>query len=79
MLRWFGRGLLGLGLVLGGAVGVAMLAGIAPAGMSWLAAVTLAKLTLVASGGLMAGGAVCLRLDQRHRARLTSGAASQTH
>lgn len=79
MLRWFGRGLLGLGLVLGGAVGVAMLAGIAPAGMSWLAAVTLAKLTLVASGGLMAGGAVCLRLDQRHRGRLTSGPASRTH
>jgi hypothetical protein len=77
MLRWVGRGLLGVGLVLGGSVGVAMLAGLAPLGMSWLAAVGLAKLTLVASVGLMAGGAACLRLDQRHRARLGAGVSAK--
>ena len=73
MLRWMGRGLLGLGVVVGGAVGVAMMTGVHLTGISWLAAVGIAKLTLVASGGLMAAGAVCLRLDNRTRHRRLTG------
>jgi hypothetical protein len=73
MLRWVGNSLLGLGVVVGGAVGVAMLTGVHLAGVSWLVAVGIAKLTLVASVGLMAGGAVCLRLDYRERGRLAAG------
>jgi hypothetical protein len=73
MLRWVGNGLLGLGVVVGGAVGVAMLTGVSLAGVSWLVAVGVAKLTLIASAGLMAGGALCLRLDHRERKRLAAG------
>lgn len=69
MLRRVGQVLLAGGAVIGAAVGVAILAGVHPAGLSWLAAVGLAKLTLVASGGLMAAGATCLRIDKRTRKR----------
>ena len=68
-MRKVGNGLLVSGAVIGAAVGGAMLAGVHLTGVSWLVAVGLAKLTLVASGGLMATGAVCLRLDQRASAK----------
>ena len=66
MLRWVGRA---RWESVRRTVGVAMLAGVAPAEWSWLAAVGLAKLTSVASGGLLAGGATCLRLDKRSARR----------
>jgi hypothetical protein len=52
------------GAALGFGVGVAMLGGLHFAG-PWLVAVGLTKLTLLASGGLMATGAVCIRLARR--------------
>lgn len=67
MLRRIGSLLLFLGVTVGVAVGVAMLLGLRPAAMSWLVAVGLTKLALIASGGLMAAGALCLRLDNRSR------------
>jgi hypothetical protein len=36
----------------------------------WLVNVALAKLGLVAAGGLMAGGAVSIRLGKRHEQKL---------
>lgn len=74
-MRPFGALLLALGTLLGCAVGVAILFGVQPPGVSWLVAVGLAKLTLIASGGLMAGGALLLRLAKRsdERARLGTG------
>jgi hypothetical protein len=54
-----------LGALLGGAVGLGMLVGLSIPGVSWIVAVALAKLSLVASGGLMAGGAVLQRLAAR--------------
>lgn len=69
MLRRVGSVLIGLGALIGVGVGAAMLAGVHVRGVPWLVAVGLTKLTLMASGGLMAGGAVCLRLDRREAAR----------
>jgi hypothetical protein len=60
-----GATLMGLGAAVGAAVGIAMLAHIGLPGAPWLVNVALAKLALVASGGLMAGGAVSLRLAKR--------------
>ncbi|HEX4681192.1 MAG TPA: hypothetical protein VH277_00715 [Gemmatimonadaceae bacterium] len=71
MLRWIGRLLLALGGLVGVAVALAMLAGFHPAGVSWLVAIGMAKLGLVSAGGLMAAGAVLLRLDNRERERRT--------
>jgi hypothetical protein len=49
-----------------------MLLGLSVPGVSWLIAVGLVKLTLIASGGLIAAGAVLQRLARRaeDRARL---------
>ena len=46
-----------------------MVVGARPIGVSWLVAVGLTKLTLAASAGLMASGAVFLRLHRRHEER----------
>jgi hypothetical protein len=54
-----------LGALVGGAVGLGILLGLSIPGVSWIVAVALAKLSLVASGGLMAGGAVLQRLAAR--------------
>jgi len=54
-----------LGAALGGAVGLALLLHVSIPGVSWLVAVGIAKLTLAASGGLMAGGAFLQRLSSR--------------
>jgi hypothetical protein len=63
-----------LGVLLGGAIGVAILLGVSLPGLSWFLAVGLAKLTLIGSGGLLAGGALLQRLANRRddRARLSS-------
>jgi hypothetical protein len=68
-----------LGLLLGGAVGLAILLHMSLPGVSWLVAVGLAKLSLVAAGGLIAAGAFVQRLANRRddAARLSSGSDSQ--
>ena len=65
---------LGNMLMLGGAavgvgVGAAMLGGVHVVAHPWLVTVGLVKLTLIASGGLMATGAVCVRLANRAEQR----------
>jgi hypothetical protein len=64
-MRRFGQMLLGLGAAVGAGVAVAIVMHTGLPGASWLANVALAKLALVASGGLMAGGAMSLRLARR--------------
>jgi hypothetical protein len=64
-MRGLGNLLLALGVLVGVIVSAAMLAGISLPGVPWLVAVGLVKLALVSSGGLMAAGAVCLRLANR--------------
>jgi hypothetical protein len=73
-MRSLGTLLLALGALLGITVGVSLLLGVQVPGLSWLVAVGLVKLTLIASGGLMASGAVLHRLARRadERARLGS-------
>jgi len=64
-MRHLGTGLLVAGAAIGVAVGGAMLMGVGVVGMPWLVTVGLTKLALLSSGGLMAAGAACLRLDRR--------------
>jgi hypothetical protein len=64
-MRSIGNVLLALGVALGCAVGVGLLLGVSVPGVSWLVAVGLTKLTLIAAGGLIAGGAVLQRLASR--------------
>ena len=63
-----------LGAIVGVAVGLGIVFGVALPGVSWIVGIGLAKLSLVASGGLMAGGAVLQRLAHRRddQARLPS-------
>jgi hypothetical protein len=77
-MTFFGRILMTLGALVGVAVALAMAAHIAVAG-PWLVNVALAKLGLVASIAMMAGGAVSVRLGNRaHEARLRSGTDTAT-
>jgi hypothetical protein len=64
-MRLFGSVLLALGVLLGLAVALAMALGVTIPGVSWLVAVGLVKLTLIAAGGLIAAGAVLQRLAKR--------------
>jgi hypothetical protein len=64
-MRLLGGVLLALGVGIGIAVALGMLVGIDIPGVSWLVAVGLVKLTLIASGGLIAAGAVLQRLARR--------------
>ncbi len=57
------------GALLGGSVAVAMLAHLGMPGASWLVNVALAKLTLIAAGGLFTGGAVTGRIARRQEQR----------
>jgi hypothetical protein len=74
-MRPLGTSLLALGVLLGCVIGAGILFGVEVPGLSWLVTVGLAKLALMASGGLMAGGAVLHRLARRaeERDRLGSG------
>lgn len=73
-MKGVGRFLMGLGAAVGAAVAIALLAHVGVAGAPWLINVALAKLGLVASGGLMAGGAASVRLaNKRERAKLLRG------
>jgi hypothetical protein len=71
-MRSLGTALLILGILLGSSIGIGMLLGVTVPGVSWLVAVGLTKLTLIASGGLIAAGALLQRLAKRgeDRARL---------
>jgi len=64
-MKRFGQFLMGLGAVVGVAVGVAMLAHLGVNGGPWLVNVAMAKLGLIAAGGLMAGGAASVRIAKR--------------
>jgi hypothetical protein len=76
-MKRLGNVLLGLGAAVGIGSGAAILAHAGLAGVPWLVNVALAKLGLVASGGLMAGGAVSLRLaKRREQAALPRASAS---
>ena len=76
-MKRLGKILLGLGGVVGVGVGAAILTHTGLVGVPWLVNVALAKLGLVASGGLMAGGAVSLRLAKRRdQAALPPGSGS---
>ena len=66
----FGKFLMGLGAAVGTAVAIAMFAHLGMNGAPWLVNVALAKLGLVAAGGLMAGGAVSVRLGKRREQKL---------
>jgi hypothetical protein len=68
-MRPLGTLLLALGALLGTMVGVGLLIGVQLPGLPWLVAVVLVKLTLIASGGLMAGGAILHRLARRGEER----------
>ena len=64
-MRRFGQLLMGLGAVVGAMDALAILAHLGLAGAPWLVNVALAKLGVVASLGLMAGGAVSVRIASR--------------
>ena len=64
-MRRLGSLLMGLGAVVGCSVGTAMLLHLHLNGLSFLLAVGLGKFTLLASGGLMAGGAFLHRIANR--------------
>ena len=64
-MRRFGKLLTLLGLLVGIAAGVGTLFPAQLAGVSWLLAVGMIKLTLAASLGLIAGGAVLQRIARR--------------
>jgi len=73
-MRRLGQVLAFLGLLIGGATAIALTLPVHLAGIAWLVAVGLVKLTFVASFGLIAGGAVLQRIAGRNeeRARLAS-------
>ena len=76
-MKRFGGLLIALGAAVGVAVGLAMFAHLGVSGAPWLVNVALAKLGLVAAGGLMAGGAVTLRIaNRRAQSKLLSGKSS---
>lgn len=72
-MKTIGKLLMVLGAGVGLAVAIAMVAHLGLAG-PWLVNVALAKLGVVASLGLMAGGAAAVRIGKRQeQARLPSG------
>ena len=73
-MRRFGQWLMGLGAAVGVAVASAILAHVGLAGAPWLVNVALAKLGVVASFGLMAGGAASVRIaNRREKSKLLPG------
>ncbi len=73
-MKRVGQFLMALGATVGVVVAVAMVAHVGVNGASWLVNVALAKLGLVAAGGLMAGGAVSVRIGKRReQSNLLSG------
>ena len=64
-----------LGAIVGVLVAVAMFTGSGLPGASWLINVVLAKMAVIGAGGLMAGGAVSVRLAKRKEQRRLSSRA----
>lgn len=71
-MRPLGTGLMIGGFVLGVGVGAAIIGAPHFISLPWIVSVGLAKLTLLAAGGLMGVGAVCHRLATRDDRRLLS-------
>jgi hypothetical protein len=67
-----------LGVVVGGAVGLALLFHLSIPGVPWLLALGLAKLTLLGSAGLLGVGAFVQRLGNRH-SELPALPSDKTH
>jgi hypothetical protein len=72
-MRRLGQLLMALGAALGAFVGIAIVLHLGAPNASWLINVALAKLSLIAAGGLMAAGAVAVRIDNRNRERELHG------
>lgn len=73
-MKRFGQVLMGVGAAVGVAVAIATLAHVGVNGAPWLINVALAKLGLVASGVLMAGGAASIRIaNRREQSKLLPG------
>ncbi|HEY5060736.1 MAG TPA: hypothetical protein VII52_04320 [Gemmatimonadaceae bacterium] len=68
-MRRLGLGLLWLGAGIGSATCVGLVLGLHPSGWSWITMVGFAKLAAASSLGVMAGGAVVLRLHNRQLQR----------
>jgi hypothetical protein len=68
-MRRLGLALLWLGAGIGAATGLSLLAGLHPSGWSWIMAVGFVKLAAASSLGVMAGGAILLRLHNRELQR----------
>jgi hypothetical protein len=68
-MRTIGNLLMALGALIGMLVAVTMMTGVSLPGLPWLIIVGFVKLTLIASGGLIAAGGVCLRLANRAEER----------
>ncbi len=71
-MRRFGQFLMALGATVGILVALAMFAHWGVAAAPWLVNVALAKLGLIGAAGLMAGGAVIVRLAVRRERRALS-------
>jgi hypothetical protein len=69
-MRTLGQILMGVGALLGIAVGIGVALPIPMVGVTWLVAVGLVKLTFVAALGLMASGATLLRIAHRSESKL---------
>jgi len=65
LMKRLGQAIMLLGASVGAAVAVAILAHYGLAGAPWIVNVALAKLGIVASGGLMAAGATTVRIANR--------------
>ncbi|MGQ0764726.1 MAG: hypothetical protein ACT4OZ_03565 [Gemmatimonadota bacterium] len=77
-MRRFGMLLTAIGLLVGLAVSLALIAGVTMPGVPWLVTVGLVKLSYIASVGLIASGAVLRKLAKRaeeeaKRERLPAG------
>jgi hypothetical protein len=68
-MRFLATFFLLLGLLIGVIGGAGLMIGLHVSGWTWLVAIGLAKLALLASGGLMAAGAMLQRLAQRDAKR----------
>ncbi|MGQ0646220.1 MAG: hypothetical protein ACT4P7_01545 [Gemmatimonadaceae bacterium] len=68
-MRVLGPLLTALGILIGVAVSLAIIAGVPLPGIPWLLAVGLAKVGYLAAGGFIAAGAVVTRLARRDRAQ----------
>ena len=76
-MRAFGQLLLALGVVVGVGVVLALFGRVGVPAVHWMVNLGLAKLALVASGSLLWGGAVSIRLAERRRLRLLQAGTGQ--